>query len=80
MESVSAVDVGSATNPSTEPVEAYYKIEFDNFSYYLQTLSVTIGRRVQVSQVSAIDAGWRRGCQQAWAADLECGKVEGGGR
>ena len=73
------MDVVSATNPSTEPVEAYYKIEFDNFSYYLQTLSVTIGRRVQVSQVSAIDAGGRRGRQLAWAADLECGKAEGGG-
>lgn len=43
-------EVGS--HPSTEPVEAFYKIEFEDFSYYLQTLSVTIGRRVQVSLIS----------------------------
>ncbi|KAG8847029.1 Pre-rRNA-processing protein fhl1 [Tulasnella sp. 330] len=27
------------------PIQAYYKLTFPNFEYYLQTLSVTIGRR-----------------------------------
>lgn len=42
----------SASNPSTAPIQAYFKLDFDHFSYYLQTLSVTIGRRTQVSQMS----------------------------
>lgn len=35
-------------NPSTDPISAYFKLEFDGFSYYIQTLKVVIGRRVQV--------------------------------
>ncbi|KAG8965880.1 Pre-rRNA-processing protein fhl1 [Tulasnella sp. 419] len=31
--------------PASEPIQAYYKLSFPNFEYYLQTLSVTIGRR-----------------------------------
>lgn len=31
-------------SPAT-PIQAYYKLTFPNFEYYLQTLSVTIGRR-----------------------------------
>lgn len=31
----------------TPPIQAYYKLSFPNFEYYLQTLSVTIGRRPQ---------------------------------
>src|SRR5436853_393529 len=36
------VDHESAPPP---PIQAYYKLTFPNFEYYLQTLSVTIGRR-----------------------------------
>ena len=36
--------------PATTPVQAYYKLSFPNFDYYLQTLSVTIGRRPQQHQ------------------------------
>jgi hypothetical protein len=44
----------AAEGPSTAPIEAYFKLDFDDFSYYLQTLSVTIGRRVQVSPSLAL--------------------------
>ncbi|CED84856.1 Transcription factor of the Forkhead/HNF3 family [Phaffia rhodozyma] len=40
-----AILPAGATNPSTEPISAYFKLEFPGFSYYLQTLSVSIGRR-----------------------------------
>jgi len=35
-------------NPSTDPISAYFKLDFDSFSYYIQTLKVVIGRRVVV--------------------------------
>ncbi|KAG8978504.1 Pre-rRNA-processing protein fhl1 [Tulasnella sp. JGI-2019a] len=33
------------SSPPPAPIQAYYKLTFPNFEYYLQTLSVTIGRR-----------------------------------
>lgn len=44
--------------PSTKPIEAYFKLAFDDFSYYLQTLSVTIGRRVQVCTSDISDSSF----------------------
>jgi forkhead box protein K len=40
-------DTDSATTPPAVPekIRAYYSLVFPNFTYYLQTLSVTIGRR-----------------------------------
>jgi len=37
------------TPPASEPIQAYYKLVFPHFEYYLQTLSVTIGRRPTLS-------------------------------
>ncbi|KAG8920808.1 Pre-rRNA-processing protein fhl1 [Tulasnella sp. 417] len=39
------MNVRSSPAPANEPIQAYYKLSFPNFEYYLQTLSVTIGRR-----------------------------------
>ncbi|KAG8906016.1 Pre-rRNA-processing protein fhl1 [Tulasnella sp. 403] len=36
--------------PAPDPIQAYYKLSFPNFEYYLQTLSVTIGRRPYPTQ------------------------------
>ncbi|KAG8945412.1 Pre-rRNA-processing protein fhl1 [Tulasnella sp. 424] len=43
--SVREMNVRSSPPPANEPIQAYYKLSFPNFEYYLQTLSVTIGRR-----------------------------------
>jgi len=43
-----AADISEAImSPQAEPdkISAYYSLIFPNFTYYLQTLSVTIGRR-----------------------------------
>lgn len=37
----------SSDGQQQAPIQAYYKLSFPNFEYYLQTLSVTIGRRPQ---------------------------------
>ena len=44
---VSAVIEDSSFNPEpiSDKISAYYSLVFPNFTYYLQTLSVTIGRR-----------------------------------
>lgn len=43
-------------NPSTEPISAYFKLDFESFSYYIQTLKVVIGRRVVVRPFSILEA------------------------
>lgn len=37
----------------TEKISAYYSLAFPNFTYYLQTLTVTIGRRPHPSATSS---------------------------
>lgn len=34
-----------SAQPSTDSIQAYFALAFPNFTYYLQTLSVSIGRR-----------------------------------
>lgn len=44
---VSAIIEDSSFNADSSPdkISAYYSLVFSNFTYYLQTLNVTIGRR-----------------------------------
>ena len=44
--SAGTVQAGDGASPGPEgPIHAYAKLEFPGFSYYIQTLEVTIGRR-----------------------------------
>lgn len=43
------VDVGGGVGPGTEEISAYFKLESALFTYYCQTLVVTIGRRPPVA-------------------------------
>jgi len=55
---VSAVveDTSFNAEPISDKISAYYSLVFPNFNYYLQTLSVTIGRRsIPTSTASSSD-------------------------
>jgi forkhead box protein K len=43
--SVNARNVSEAPEASSDKISAYYSLVFPNITYYLQTLTVTIGRR-----------------------------------
>ena len=44
------------SNPVPDQISAYYRLVFPNFTYYLQTLNVTIGRRcIPASTASSSD-------------------------
>lgn len=44
--------------PQDGPIRAYAKLEFPGFSYYIQTLPVTIGRRPQGPPPSPVGTSW----------------------
>ncbi|CAE7128161.1 unnamed protein product [Rhizoctonia solani] len=47
------VDVGGGVAPGTEEISAYFKLESALFTYYCQTLVVTIGRRPPIGSKGA---------------------------
>lgn len=49
----------SASSEPEGPIRAYAKLEFPGFSYYIQTLQVTIGRRPQAP--ASASPAWRAG-------------------
>ncbi|KAF9569977.1 Pre-rRNA-processing protein fhl1 [Mortierella alpina] len=49
--------VASGTDVSTEPVQAYAKLEGDSFCYYIRTLQVTFGRKASSSDQVDIHLG-----------------------
>lgn len=61
--SAGAVQAGDGVSPGPEgPIHAYAKLEFPGFSYYIQTLEVTIGRRPAQSpggEAAAQGSAWR---------------------
>ncbi|WFD31926.1 Pre-rRNA-processing protein fhl1 [Malassezia sp. CBS 17886] len=58
-EAVSDAPTPCAPAESEEPIRAYAKLEFPGFSYYIQTLDVTIGRRAAADGAHAAPAARR---------------------